>query len=1368
MSSNQSRKTNRDDFPERTKETVAKRVGMRCSNPSCRKLTSGPREDPNKAVSIGVAAHITAAAPRGPRYDVFISPAVRTSIKNAIWLCQNCAKLVDSDAIHYSTEMLQGWKEDAEENTRLAIETNASGADNVKTVRKLLRQKIRELDDLVRSEDLTRADIKAQTLLDDLASSFSGLPQEDRAEALAGIAGYYAFAGNSKRAQEIVLDAESLSRDHPRVRMASAKILALAGKHEEALRRLEGLDKENAVILGLAIRHEMGDSDLPEVTALESSDTPEAHGALASHYLATEQMALSEKHARKAVKKSPTSHNLWMLGRILVRRTLAERYGNPYPHFHLATFVPSEKESRRLAEACDYLQNAVTAARSSLSTTDPRTKERELCLLECLTLYDEHKAVELAIELLKKDPTNFRAAGYLLYKGEYQREFELLQHVDISEIDDDTSAMTLAGALMESGHPDKARDALVAWGEANTVIDHYRWTQLLARANRALGNEDEAADIIESFRSTHGQTDEYDKLLATHLAETGDRNGAESLVDRIVERHPDKDNLLFAYATLEGVSQPGKLIGYLHDLTKLSPRREFYYELIVCCFKAQDYQGVLQSVRAARANNLSDAAYDKAEGTALYFLGNFAEARSFLRSAYEAQKLGIWFDHQLGTNLATCELLLGDEEAFVKVSGELLERPDVTPDVYRGLLHHYSRIGRDEKAYELAKSAAARFPNDEAARSWEVFYATPCGHTEEAAAAIQRFVVDFPHSHAIMRMTPEEGIACLRSAHERQNQIWKMYQQGDIPRVFHTDFSRFALVFDWIAATGAVGHTGNAGRPPTYVSPATDHITPGHDQDPSETGAVLDYTCMLTLQSLGLLETAVSAIGTVYYPTELLVALLEEIRRVSSISPDRDERAIVIDNLVNRKAILVQEEISDWGSISSLLKERYLLDHIGAHAAVNLWFAHEVGAYYLDEYLLDNPHMPVPDGWPENLIDGMISIADLVEHLWDKGTLSSALRQRVTKRIQRYGCTSKARPPRLAGEWSPDKGIVVNLTTLETVTELGLLHDLLAAYDGRIWLPLAGYHELKGRLAEAVTNTLSKTHLEAIHGLVTKSPHMMPVSLTTAERSFSIGGAEEHHHIGLMSETVCVATSRGIVLYADDRAIRRLQVDGLVTASTIHLLGYLYDAGQITAEQYEESYLKLLQWNCLFVPLDANVLIDILSRSPVRSKDSCVVSRYYKSAIQDAGLSKSPYTAGRPESDALAFYNNYTASLANVLALIWANDSLSDEHKIEVSNFIHKEMWQEPEAVVATADGSEEAEIIRILWHVRLVEIVGGANEDLPGSFAGWYFSKWLKPDIDRSTLGISGPSSATHVSGSDIVTWAKQTKQAFFELAGN
>ncbi|MGJ4949011.1 hypothetical protein [Bradyrhizobium sp. HKCCYLS20291] len=61
-------------------------------------------------INIGVGAHITAAAPGGKRYAKSLTSEERRSPNNCIWLCQNCAKLIDSDETAFSTERLHDWK----------------------------------------------------------------------------------------------------------------------------------------------------------------------------------------------------------------------------------------------------------------------------------------------------------------------------------------------------------------------------------------------------------------------------------------------------------------------------------------------------------------------------------------------------------------------------------------------------------------------------------------------------------------------------------------------------------------------------------------------------------------------------------------------------------------------------------------------------------------------------------------------------------------------------------------------------------------------------------------------------------------------------------------------------------------------------------------------------------------------------------------------------------------------------------------------------------------------------------------------------------------------------------------------------------
>lgn len=89
-------------FSGKVRFKLALRAAWLCSNPACAAVTSGPGVAPSTAANIGVAAHITAASANGPRYDPSITPQMRIDASNGIWLCQNCAKLIDSDEDRYT------------------------------------------------------------------------------------------------------------------------------------------------------------------------------------------------------------------------------------------------------------------------------------------------------------------------------------------------------------------------------------------------------------------------------------------------------------------------------------------------------------------------------------------------------------------------------------------------------------------------------------------------------------------------------------------------------------------------------------------------------------------------------------------------------------------------------------------------------------------------------------------------------------------------------------------------------------------------------------------------------------------------------------------------------------------------------------------------------------------------------------------------------------------------------------------------------------------------------------------------------------------------------------------------------------------
>jgi hypothetical protein len=75
--------------------------------------------DTKSSLSIGEVAHIRAAAPDGPRFDPNMTSDQRKDAANAIYLCANCATMIDKNGgADYPAEVLHEWKEEHEDWVR--------------------------------------------------------------------------------------------------------------------------------------------------------------------------------------------------------------------------------------------------------------------------------------------------------------------------------------------------------------------------------------------------------------------------------------------------------------------------------------------------------------------------------------------------------------------------------------------------------------------------------------------------------------------------------------------------------------------------------------------------------------------------------------------------------------------------------------------------------------------------------------------------------------------------------------------------------------------------------------------------------------------------------------------------------------------------------------------------------------------------------------------------------------------------------------------------------------------------------------------------------------------------------------------------
>jgi hypothetical protein len=102
---------NRDEFTPLTKRALEKQAGCKCSYPRCRRLTYAVSPDSEEELQIGEAAHICAASPGGPRYDMTMTRDERRSVDNGIWLCRTHARIIDVADAKFSVVLLHEWKQ---------------------------------------------------------------------------------------------------------------------------------------------------------------------------------------------------------------------------------------------------------------------------------------------------------------------------------------------------------------------------------------------------------------------------------------------------------------------------------------------------------------------------------------------------------------------------------------------------------------------------------------------------------------------------------------------------------------------------------------------------------------------------------------------------------------------------------------------------------------------------------------------------------------------------------------------------------------------------------------------------------------------------------------------------------------------------------------------------------------------------------------------------------------------------------------------------------------------------------------------------------------------------------------------------------
>lgn len=518
----------RDNFPSSVRKALAARVNYRCSNPECRLATTGPSHDPGKSVDVGVAAHITAAAAGGERYDPSLTKEERKSAENGIWLCQNHAKLVDNDSVRYTVEVLREWKDEAESAARAEIEGSAPalGAAGGRRTLKLLSEEVELLSDEVSEmvgEELERARLAFREGRSDEAlewlrkekeneARWDALTPELRSRVLHFEAGTELEAtGDVERARQLASEAREQAPGEDDARLQALITYRESGP-DAAIELLDGHVDTESLNLRAALILETDRADrAQECRAVLDVDNDRVEPDANTFRLRSVSYLLEKDldRARLEIQKAQERDPHWVGVRLtsasigyftcLSPAVLSEAFPPPWPEpvdWHLV---------RRDDESLARLRTtAKTFSELAEKTADPEKRQRlEAWTLACLAndAAAQGEAVEYAARILDEKPVHFQAILWTIARrfdvdlGPSETSLEELVDGGTAEY---SHVLALASIFLASERPDAAVDLL---GRTKGLFDNEGvgelWTFWSAQALALSGDPESSLKLID-------------------------------------------------------------------------------------------------------------------------------------------------------------------------------------------------------------------------------------------------------------------------------------------------------------------------------------------------------------------------------------------------------------------------------------------------------------------------------------------------------------------------------------------------------------------------------------------------------------------------------------------------------------------------------------------------------------------------------------------------------------------------------------------------------------------------------------------------------------------------------------------------------
>lgn len=1290
----------RDEFSRQIRIKLAERVNYHCSNPECMKQTAGPNTDPSRSTVIGKAAHITAAAPGGPRYDPMITPEHRKSAENGIWLCADCADRVDRDPEAYPTELLLSWKANAEKQAAEAIgrpRASPSPGQALSAVNTFLVISLEELTSRISADTERALTVARQASLEGRPGEarkwvaetrsdrarWESLTPELRGRIIRFEAGLVLSCENDAGlAEKLAEQARLLSPQSDDSRLRALLVYRQAGARP-ALDMLAVHEDIDSVNLRAALLLELG--RLGEFDALLGSDqvrpkwNAESYRLAAFAHLARGEVSQGRLAAQRALELEPGWRSTRQAVGMMYFYSAVSPAALPgravsWPEPVPRTYIKEDDESMAA------LQRAGTAFQQLLQSAEITKEDREdlqCWYLATLACSPEHEAdaISYCRMVLEKNPADHRAISWAVMRRfdiDLQPSAKALREVLASPGATVNDCVALVVCLLELEGPRSAlrllrsrRDLFLS--EKQEAL----WLFWCSQTILAAGRVGAALRLLEGSGGQAELAGARTAVLRARAQETGDTAPLVSHLEFLSTTLNDSSALFEACAVMGHhghwdyvATRAEKLVaavGTGHAL-RLAANGLWRMAQLEKCLS------LLNQHQTAFPGNRLPADLQAVRIDCQSRLGLVSEALTAAEALVHAEPT---VTNMLG--LARLYLGKGDLAGVARLAHALVESDDLA--AADGLwLAGIVRFENPDLAKRLWRAAIQKDLDDSGVVS-AYLVAFWLGLEYDARPLHQRMTQMASKRPDLVRSVSLDGIHQQASVwHDSLDKARDAYQKGLVPIhiVAGTLWGSLAVPYH-VCATSRASAPEFLGFP-VYVRHGGRAALRELSEFPLGARLHLDLTAFLTAAQIDLLDVVNSRFARIYMPRELPAALIRMREAATPAQPSRLGALREIVRLRREGKLRIAEPCA--ASIDMIEPLRKYSDPVWISLLEAALSSGGVVADYLP--LRDLDLRAIPEDVVAPVSKALTNCRTLVEALRNQGPLSESAYEEA---VDLLGEEGKRTPMPLIPTFGGNLFLAGQIPeALATAQVLGLVCEHFNVFIHQEEAEAAEHALRRHEQSREATEWIDALLERVTHAIDSGTYQLLPAFVATSfPRVSGNEAAANRPEVLCLASLLSYSSSEPTLVWTDDRYLSAFDhCNGAPIVTTCGVLEALFRDGTLDESDYFRRLLSLRTANMRFLPLDKDELLFHLAGALedqgalIETKELTTIRQYFAGCLANASTLQKREQSGNPGrgTGELEFLVTSLHAVRDTILATWKDQQLSLSRRQTVADWL--------------------------------------------------------------------------------------------------